>query len=423
MTRLSLHAQIGIALGLALLAGLASAPGDAWVGLFEFLGTLFLNALKLLVVPLIVTSLINGLVSVPGAKGVGRMGVYTVGWFAGTSVLAILAGLLIANAIQPGLVNGQPAGAQMGLAQDSTSVLAGIEQRAQADFSDVLLRLVPSNIFSAAAQGDILGLILFSLLFAYAITRLPEPLAATQRQFWMGAYEVMLHLTRLVMKLAPIGVFGLVAATVARTGWQAAGPLLWFFITVLLGLAAHMFVILPLILLLVARVSPLRHYRAMLPALLTAFSTSSSAATLSVTMDCVQRRAGVSPRVTGFFLPIGANINMDGSALYECVAALFIAQAYGLDLSFGIQFVIFGMALLTSVGVAGIPSASLVGIALILSAIGLPLEGLGLILAVDRILDMCRTAVNVFGDSSGAVTVARLMGETEVLQSQNPPPA
>ncbi|MEK6805510.1 MAG: dicarboxylate/amino acid:cation symporter [Pseudomonadota bacterium] len=421
MTRLSLHLQIAIALALALLAGLLTAPGSAPFAVFEFLGTLFLNALKLLVVPLIITSLINGLVSVPGAKGAGRMGVYTVGWFAGTSVLAILAGLLITNAIQPGIVNGQPAGSLMGLAQDSQTVLAGIEQRAKGDFSDVLLRLVPSNIFAAAAQGDILGLILFSLLFAFAITRLPEPLAATQRQFWMGAYEVMLSLTRMVMVLAPLGVFGLVAATVARTGWQAVGPLLWFFITVLLGLAAHMFVILPTILLLVARVSPVRHYRVMLPALLTAFSTSSSAATLSVTMDCVQRRAGVSPRVSGFFLPIGANINMDGSALYECVAALFIAQAYGLDLSFGTQFVIFGMALLTSVGVAGIPSASLVGIALILSAIGLPLEGLGLILAVDRILDMCRTAVNVFGDSSGAVTVACLMGEQDVLQKSTPP--
>lgn len=416
MTRWPQHYQIGVALALALVAGFVTSPGDAAFSVFEFLGTLFLNALKLLVVPLIVTSLINGLVSVPDTRGTGRMGLYTLGWFFGTSFLAILAGLLITNAIAPGIYNGVPAASIMGLSQDSASVLAGIQQGTQTSVGDVLLRLVPSNIFNAAAEGDILGLILFSLLFAICIGRLPEPLAGAQRQFWMGAYQVMLGLTRIVMTLAPIGVFGLVAATVSKTGWQAAGPLAWFFITVVLALATHLFITLPLVLLFVARVSPLRQYQAMAPALLTAFSTSSSAATLAVTLDCVQHRTGVSPRVSGFVLPIGANVNMDGSALYECAAALFIAQAYGLDLTFGTQLVIFGMALLTSIGVAGIPSASLVGIALILSAVGLPLEGLGLILAVDRILDMCRTAVNVFGDSSGAVTVARLLGEKDVLQ-------
>lgn len=416
MTRWPQHYQIGVALALAVAAGFVTSPGDAAFSVFEFLGTLFLNALKLLVVPLIVTSLINGLVSVPDTRGAGRMGLYTLGWFFGTSFLAILAGLLITNAIAPGIYNGVPAASIMGLSQDSASVLAGIQQGTQTSVGDVLLRLVPSNIFNAAAEGDILGLILFSLLFAICIGRLPEPLAGAQRQFWMGAYEVMLGITRIVMTLAPLGVFGLVAATVSKTGWQAAGPLAWFFITVVLALATHLFITLPLVLLFVARVSPLRQYQAMAPALLTAFSTSSSAATLAVTLDCVQHRTGVSPRVSGFVLPIGANVNMDGSALYECAAALFIAQAYGLDLTFGTQLVIFGMALLTSIGVAGIPSASLVGIALILSAVGLPLEGLGLILAVDRILDMCRTAVNVFGDSSGAVTVARLLGEKGVLQ-------
>ncbi len=414
--RLSLHWQIGIALLAAVIVGAFSAPESAQITVAAFLGTLFLNGLKLLVVPLVITSLLSGLAGVPDARNLGRMGSLAVAWFAVTGLLAILIGLAWSNVLAPGLVDGAPAGARMGLTDDAATVLAQIKERGGGDMLAVIQRLVPSNLFKAAADGDILGLLLFTIVFGYGLTHLPEPLAGTQRRFWMGAHEAMLGVTKFVMYFAPIGVFGLVAAVIARTGWSAVQPLAMFLMTVLAGLLTHVLVTLPLILRLVARVPPQRHFQAMAPAMLTAFSTSSSAATLAVSLDCVQRRAGVSSRVTGFFMPIAANVNMDGSALYECVAAMFIAQAYGLDLSFGTQFVIVAMALLTSIGVAGIPSASLVAIALILTTIGLPLEGLGLILAVDRILDMCRTAVNVFGDSSGAVTIARLMGETDVLQ-------
>ena len=275
--------------------------------------------------------------------------------------------------------------------------------------------MVPTNVFAAAAAGEMLGLIFFSLLYGIFAGRLGGDIAATQRRFWEGVYEIMLHITHWVMRFAPLGVFALVAETVASTGWAAIQPLLLFFVCVLLALALHMFVNLSLILRLAAGVNPLRQLQAMSPAILTAFSTSSSSATLPVTMDAVQSRAGVSQQTSGFVLPLGATINMDGTALYECVAAMFIAQAYGLDLSFSVQFVVVWMALVTSIGVAGIPSASLVAIAVILGAIGLPLEGLGLILAVDRVLDMCRTAVNVYSDSCGAVTVARLEGEDGVL--------
>ena len=187
--------------------------------------------------------------------------------------------------------------------------------------------------------------------------------------------------------------------------------------TVLTALAVHVFVTMPLLLRMVAQVNPVRHYRAMAPALLTAFSTASSSATLPLTMDCVEKNAGVSNRTSSFVLPLGATVNMDGTALYECVAAIFIAQAYGLELSFATQFSIVLIALLTSIGVAGIPAASLVAIVVILSAIGLPAEGVGLILAVDRILDMCRTGVNVFSDSCGAVIIARSEGESGILQN------
>jgi Na+/H+-dicarboxylate symporter len=229
-------------------------------------------------------------------------------------------------------------------------------------------------------------------------------------------YDVMIKITEWVMLFAPIGVFALVAKVVASTGFAAFEPLLAFFLTVLAALAVHFLIVLPLLLTLVGRVNPWRHYRAMAPALLTSFSTASSSATLPITMDCVNKNAGVSTRTTSFVLPLGATVNMDGTALYECVAAMFIAQAFGLQLGFAEQFTVVLIALLTSIGVAGIPAASLVAITIILGAIGLPLEAVGLILAVDRVLDMCRTSVNIFSDSCGAVIIGRLEGEQGILQ-------
>ena len=221
--------------------------------------------------------------------------------------------------------------------------------------------------------------------------------------------------TRFVMRFAPIGVFGLVASVVADVGLGAARPLVVFSITVLAALAIHFLVVMPLILLFVARVNPLRQYRAMAPALLTAFSDR---LIFRDAADHDALRGGqceVSSRTTGFVLPLGATVNMDGTALYECVAVMFIAQAYGLEIGFGVQFTIVFAALLTSIGVAGVPAASFVAIAVILGAVGLPVEAIGVLFVFDRILDMSRTAVNVFGDSCGAVTIARLEGESGVL--------
>jgi Na+/H+-dicarboxylate symporter len=412
MPKLAFHWQIAIALLLAIAAGAYSGPQGVAVPVFDFLGTLFLNALKMLVVPLIVAAIINGLSAARGAA-LGRMGLLTLGYYAFSGLLAILTGLLFVNLLTPGLVDGRPA--DLGLDESTAEVQKQMADRGAGDFAQVILLLFPPNIFAAAAQGQLLGLICFALLFGYAVSRLPEALGRTQREFWQGFYEVMIRLTNLVMRFAPIGVFGLVAEVIAQTGWSAIRPLAVFFVTVLLGLLVHALITLPLILRLLARVSPLKAYRAMAPALTTAFSTSSSAATLPVTLECMEERAFVPQRVTSFVLPIGANVNTDGSALYECVVVMFIAQAYGIDLSLAQQFVVVLGALLTGIGIAGIPSASLVGIAVILGAVGLPLEGIGLVLAVDRILDMCRTTVNVFGDSCCAVVVGRLGGEDGIL--------
>ncbi|MGB5339716.1 MAG: dicarboxylate/amino acid:cation symporter, partial [Gammaproteobacteria bacterium] len=315
------------------------------------------------------------------------------------------------------IVDGEPAREIIPISGQSMDEIAErVQGRGAGDVVDIFIRMVPANIVAAAAEGKMLGLIFFSLLFGYFMTRVEGAAGKALKDFWQGIFAVMMKITDLVMQFAPVGVFALVAKVIATTGFAAFQPLMAFFFTVLGALAFHFLITLPLLLRLLAGVNPLRHYQAMAPALLTAFSTASSSATLPLSMDCVEKRAGVSNRTTSFVLPLGATVNMDGTALYECVAAMFIAQAYGLDLGFGQQFTVVLVALLTSIGVAGIPAASLVAITIILTTIGLPIEAVGLILAVDRVLDMCRTSVNIFSDSCGAVIIGHSEGEQGILQ-------
>jgi proton glutamate symport protein len=416
-----LHWQILVALVLAVIAGQltgmdATLYGLRFYDIYDFLGTLFLNALKMLIVPLILSSIITGIAGVGESGAMGRLGGKTLLYYMTTSLFAILVGLLLVNIVNPGIVDGEPAREILPISEDIDTVAERVEGRGVGDVVDIFLRMVPTNIVAAAADGQMLGLIFFSLLFGYFMTRIEGQPKQVLKDFWQGLYEVMMKITEWVMLFAPIGVFALVAKVVASTGFAAFEPLMVFFFTVLAALAIHFLVVLPLLLYLVGRVNPWRHYRAMAPALLTSFSTASSSATLPITMECVNRNAGVSTRTTSFVLPLGATVNMDGTALYECVAAMFIAQAFGLELGFAEQFTIVMIALLTSIGVAGIPAASLVAITIILGAIGLPLEAVGLILAVDRVLDMCRTSVNIFSDSCGAVIIGRLEGEQGILQ-------
>lgn len=418
--KLKLHWQILIALLLAVIAGTLSGDDASLFGItfysgYEFFGNLFLNALKMLIVPLIVSSIIVGIAGIGSSSALGRLGGKTLLYYMSTSLIAILIGLVMVNVIEPGVIDGEPVKDLVGLTGNIDDIKDKVEGKGAGDVVDVFLRMVPTNIVSAAAAGQMLGLIFFSLLFGYFLTRIKEAYSASLYNFWQGVYEVMMLITEWVMKFAPLGVFALVAKVVATTGLDAFLPLMLFFVTVVLALGLHFSVVMPLLLRVVGRVNPWRHYRAMLPALLTAFSTSSSSATLPMTIECVEKNAGVSNKTSSFVLPLGATINMDGTALYECVAAIFIAQAYGIELSFATQFLIVMVALLTSIGVAGIPSASLVAISIILIAIGLPIEAIGLILAVDRLLDMCRTTVNVFSDSCGAVIIARSEGEQDIL--------
>lgn len=423
----SLLLALALGIGPQLVSGETSASLEArgvyaWlIPWCDFLGRLFVQALKMVVVPLVAASIISGTMGIGADRHVGRMGLKIFVYYTTTSLLAIVLGLFLVNTIRPGMVS--PALAQQIVGQaKAPEGLVGAQSQGGSAMTEIFLRMVPPNVIGAATDnGQLLGLIFFSLLFGFFASRLPARLREVQRDLWESVQAVMLAMTDVIIRCAPAGVFGLVLPVFVRTGFDVFVPLGWFFLTVLLGLVLHTFGTLSLLLRLIGRIAPLRHVRAMSPALLTAFSTASSASTLPVTMETTERNAGVSNRTASFVLPLGATVNMDGTALYECVVVLFIAQVYGVlegyHLGLATQFYVVVAALLTSIGVAGIPSASLVAIVYILGAVGLPAEAVGLVWVTDRVLDMCRTAVNVYSDTCGAVIIARSEGEQEVYAS------
>lgn len=407
---------ISIVLGMfvgAYLGEDAQIFGITFFSAFDVLGKMFLNALTLIVVPLVSSSIISGIARIGGEESFKRIGAKMFTFYIGTSLIAILIGLFLVNLMKPGIGN-------VGLEIIAQNADAGkLSQTIQTDVSgsllSVFMQIIPSNVVSAFSHGEMLGLIFFSLIFGFAVSKIDSHHSALIIGVSKGIFESMIVFTHIIMKVLPFGVFCLVAREFAVTGFQSIMPLLYFAITAIIALMAYIFIALPLLLKVVAKVNPIRHFKAMMPALITAFSTSSSSASLPVTIDCVEKRAGVSNKICSLVVPLGTSINMAGSALYECVAAMFIAQVYGLEITYVTQFVIVLLALVTSIGVAGVPSASLVVILVILKSIGLPPEGIGLILAVDRILDMCRTTVNVFSDSCCAVLVAATEGEKNIL--------
>lgn len=401
MLKLKLHWQILIALMIAIIYGLVFTE---YVSYVRWMGDLFLRGLRMIIVPLILTSIVSGVANIGDARNLGRLGLKTFTYYITTSIFAILTGLILVNLLQPGI------GADLGLTSEVPEITA-----TSGDLGDVIMRMIPTNVFNALASADMLAIIFFSILFGYFITRVDKKYKVMFTDFFNGGFEIMMKLTHFVIKFTPLGILGIVAGVVADQAdnlVNLAGSLGLYMLAVFLGLLFHAFVTLPLIVKLYAKSNPKKHFKAMTVPLLTAFSTSSSSATLPLTLDAVENNSGVSNKITSFVLPLGATVNMDGTALYECVAAMFIAQAYGIDLSFLQQIIVVITALLASIGAAGIPMAGLVMITVILSAVGLPLEGIGLILAVDRILDMCRTTVNVWSDSCGAVSIAKSEGET-----------
>lgn len=375
---------------------------NAPVSSISWIGDMFLRALKMLIIPLILSSLISGVTNIGTGKNLGRLGLKTVGYYALTSTLAILTGLILVNLIQPGI------GADLNFSRE----VEGLVEE-QKSLRDIIVEIIPTNIFQAFEASDMLSIIFFAMVFGFFVTRIDEKPRKFLTDAFNALFDVMMKITMFIIKFTPIGIFGIVAKVVADQDnlLNLMSRMGLYMGTVVLALLIHAFIILPIILRFVGKSRPLRHFKNMSTPLITAFSTSSSGATLPLTMSAVEKNSGVSNKITSFTLPLGATINMDGTALYECVAALFIAQAYGVDLTVIQQFTVVVTALLASIGAAAIPMAGLVMITVILTAVGLPLEGVGLILAVDRILDMFRTATNVWSDSCGAVTIASSEGE------------
>ena len=415
MKKLPLYIQILIALALAVILGALASPqteifGVVIYNILDFIGKLFLNALKMIVVPLVFSSIVVGVASISAEHGFARMGIKTMAYYMFTSTISILVGLALVNIFQPGLMDDGLAKLSH-LSTGHDAVIDKLEGHDTSSLFGVFLRLIPSNIVSAAANAQLLGIIFFAAIFGFFMTKIQANLMISMLDFWKAFNEVMMKITLWVIKFSPYGVFALVGNVVMTSGIEVFQVLFQFFLTVLGGLAIHFLIVLPLILYLIARVNPYLYLKAMMPAALMAFSTASSSSTLPLSMDCARNRAGVSKETTSFVMPLGATINMDGTALYECVAVIFIAQLYGVDLGLATQFTIVLLALLTSIGVAGIPAASLVAITLIMGAVGLPAEGIALIIAVDRVLDMCRTSVNVYSDSVAVAVIARSEGE------------
>lgn len=409
--------KVLIAIILAGIAGWLSGPtaeifGVPYVKIYDLIGQLFLNALTLVVVPLVASSIITGTARMGSDEAFGKLGGKTFGFFVLNVATAILVGILVITLFRPGEGVTFPQ-------ETNSAVLKALESQAQGDifdkFAAILLKIVPSNILAVASQGQMLGLIFFSILFGYYISKIDRHNGSIVLGLFTGIFEIMMKITHLVMKALPIGVFGLVAKVVATTGLESIYSVAWFFLAAIVGLFLHMVVVQSLFLKFIARVNPLLHFQAMGPAILTAFSTSSSAATLPIAIECVEKRAGISNRITSFALPLGVSLNTAGTALYVCISAFFIAQAYGVELNFATQVMIALMAFLTSFGIAGIPSGCLVALVIVLHSIGIPAEGIGLVLVVERFLDMGRTIVNTFCNSCSSVLIARSEGEPTYL--------
>jgi len=394
--KLKVHSQILIAIVLGVVVGLLLREKAVHI---KIVGDIFIRLLKMIIIPLILASMVAGIVSLGDVRKLGRIGLRTFIYYTATTLLAVLVGLILVNVIRPG--------ARVKMGKEEAVELA---QRETPSAVSIVEDIVPENLFAAMAQNKVLSIIFFSLLLGVAISSVGEKGRGLALLF--DAFSgVMMKITGWIMRLAPFGVFALMAYTIGSMGLRVIKPLILYMATVVVGLGIHAIVTLPALLSIFGRYSPLKFIRDVFSAVATAFSTASSAATLPITMDCVEKNAGVSNKVASFVLPLGATVNMDGTALYEAVAAMFIAQAYNIPLTIWQQVIIMLTATLASIGAAAIPGAGLVTMVIVLKAVNLPLEGIGMILAVDRLLDMLRTAVNVWGDACGTAVVARLEGE------------
>ncbi|MCC6398976.1 MAG: dicarboxylate/amino acid:cation symporter [Bacteroidetes bacterium] len=373
------------------------------------IGTIFIRLLMFVAIPLVISSLIVGASSLGDLRKVGRIGAKTLGFYVVTIVSAVTIGLVLVNYFQPGTRLGVDSREKL-MAEFQTNVQQKMEMEPSLDLVNLVVRIVSTNPFESVARGDMLQIVFFALMIGVSLTAIPPPKAAPVIGFFDGFSELMIKMVDMIMKVAPFGVFALISATVGEFGFEILQTLAWYAGTLLLGFVLHQFITLGLLVRVFGGLNPLRFFRAMKEVMLIGFSSSSSAATLPVNMETCEQRLGVPKQITSFVLPLGATINMDGTSMYQAVATVFIAQVYGLDLNLTAQLTILFTAVLASVGTAPVPGVGIVMLIIVLRSVNVPEEGIALILGVDRILDMCRTVLNVSGDAVVAVIMAKQEG-------------
>lgn len=411
-TKIGIGLVAGAILGVAANWAAADATWLAWLNrnVMDPAGRIFLRLLLMVVVPLVFASLSLGVAGLGDIRRVGRIGAKTMGYFLASTAAAGALGLLLVNVVRPGA--GIPAAVRDGLmstfASDAASRVAAAETTTFG--IQTLVGIVPRNPVQAAADFDMLGVIFFSMVFGAALTVIPREKADPMLRVLDALNDVVIKIIDFAMRLAPYGVFALIFVVTSRFGWGLLRQLGLYVGVVLAGLALHAGVTLAAVVRFGAGLSPLRFLRAIEEAVLTAFSTSSSSATLPTSLRVAERNLGVPPQVAGFVLPLGATLNMNGTAVFEGVTVLFIAQVFGVSLSLPAQVVVLALTVLTAVGAAGVPSGAIPLIVIVLQSVGVPGEGIAIVLGVDRLLDMCRTTVNISGDLVAATVVGRAEG-------------
>ena len=399
MKKISLTTKIFLGLFLGIIVGLLLTNNkDIATTYIKPFGTLFLNLIKMIIVPLVFSSLIVGTASVGDIKSLGRIGGKTMGYYLITTAFAVILGLILGTVLVPGQGLSIPVNVET-TAQEAPSII------------DTLLNVIPSNPLKGLVEGNMLQIIVFAIFLGIGATAVTEELGKPFINFFNSLAEIMYKITELVMKFAPIGVFGLITPVVAENGPSVLLPLIKVIAAVYLGCVLHAALVYSSLLKALAKFSPIKFFKGIAGPAITAYSTSSSSGTLPVTMKAAKENLGVSDKIASFVLPLGATVNMDGTALYQGVCALFIAQVYGLNLTIGQMITIVLTATLASIGTAGVPGAGMIMLTIVLESVGLPLEGIALIAGIDRVLDMARTCINVVGDLSAAVVVAKSEGE------------
>jgi DAACS family dicarboxylate/amino acid:cation (Na+ or H+) symporter len=421
-----LHTKIlvGLALG-AGAGGVTNAlwrddPGLLWAvdNVAQPVGQVFLRMLFMVVVPLVFTSLALGVASLGDLSRVGRVGAKTMAFFLATTALAAVLGLTLVNVIRPGEAL-DPLVRTALLAEYTGEAAEKVTAAGESGFGvQTFVNIVPRNPVDAAAKGEMLGLIFFTLIFGVALTRIPREMAEPVLRVLEGVSQAVMVIIGFAMKLAPLGVAALIFSVTARFGFDVLRSLGMYVVVVLVGLALHLFGVIPTLARLLAGVRPLDFLRRCRALMVTAFSTSSSNATLPTTIRTAEEQFGVPREIAGFVIPLGATMNMNGTALFEGITVLFLAQVFGVELSLGSQLLVIGMSVITAVGAAGVPGGSIPLLVLVLEMVGVPGEGIALVLGVDRILDMSRTVPNVAGDLLTSLVVARSEGITLVAPSE-----